>query len=235
MKCLSVGFGRLTDISRKLDLNKSTTHRILKTLENTGFATQDPLTHRYYLGPLIQSLASNPMMVHQNLIESSLDPLEHLRGISGETVGIQIRLGSQRIILEELQSPQHLKFFRGKGESASVFAGASGKVLLAEIEEDALKKLLARAELVPVGPATITDKDRLLKEIKKVRKQGYATGLRETFEGAVAIAAPISHYECPVALGVVGPENRFRPKMMDLLGELKACAKNISNKLIKIG
>ena len=60
LKCLSDGSSKLTDISKKLSVNKATVDWILKTLENTGFATQDPVTRRYYFGPQIQSSLPTP-------------------------------------------------------------------------------------------------------------------------------------------------------------------------------
>jgi DNA-binding IclR family transcriptional regulator len=74
----------------------------------------------------------------------------------------------------------------------------------------------------------------LFEELKKIRKQGYATSDDETFEGAVAIAVPIKNDIFPVALGAVGPENRFRKRMMSLLDEFKKSADTISNRLKKV-
>ena len=143
---------------------------------------------------------------------------------------MQIRPGLQRIILEELRSKQQLRFFRGKGQSASIYAGASGKVLLSELNDYDLNILLKGLNLIPVGPKTITEKGLLLKELKKIKKQGYATSLGETFDGAVAIAVPIKNYTCSIALGVVGPESPFKSKIMPLLKSLKKSADNISSK-----
>ncbi|MBW1802194.1 MAG: IclR family transcriptional regulator [Deltaproteobacteria bacterium] len=234
LECLSGGIGKITDISKKLQFNKSSIHRILKTLETTGLAAQDPVTRQYYLGPFLQTLASNPLAVHQILIHCAHDQLEYLRDLSGETVGIQIRQGSQRMIIDEAECRQEMKYYRGKGHSSYIHAGASGKVLLSELDDKQWKHFLNTIELVPVGPQTITDKTMLLQELKKIRKQGYATSIDETFEGAVAIAVPIKNYMCPVALGAVGPENRFRKKMMPLLNEFKKSADTISNKLKKV-
>jgi len=73
--------GKITEISKKLQLEKGMVHRILKTLENNGLAAQDPVTRKYYLGPLIQSLADNPLMVHQILIQIARAEMEKLKNI----------------------------------------------------------------------------------------------------------------------------------------------------------
>ena len=41
---------RVSDLSKELQLSKSTVHRLLKSLEMSGMVMQDPLTRRYYLG-----------------------------------------------------------------------------------------------------------------------------------------------------------------------------------------
>jgi len=127
-----------------------------------------------------------------------------------------------------------MKFCRGEGHSSYIHAGASGKMLLSELDDKELKHFLNTIELVSVGPKTITDTTLLFEELKKIRKQGYATSDDETFEGAVAIAVPIKNDIFPVALGAVGPENRFRKRMMSLLDEFKKSADTISNRLKKV-
>ena len=231
LQCLSEGINRIADISQKLQLSKSTTHRLLKTLERTGLAVQDPLSRRYCLGPRILKLASNPIIAHQNLIICAIEEMERLRDLTGETVGLQIPYGKTRIILEEILSPQQIKFFGGKGFSGCIYTGAAGKVLLSEFKENEFKRLLDNIELLPVGPNTITDKKTLIEEMNTIRRQGFATSLSESTPGGAAIAVPVKNYVCPVALGVIGPESRFLEIRMSFLPQLLKSAKSISTKL----
>ena len=231
LQCLSEGIDRIADISQKLNLSKSTTHRLLKTLEVTGLAVQDPLRRRYCLGPRILQLASNPIIAHQNLIICAIEEMERLRDLTGETVGLQIPNGKTRIILEEILSSQQIKFFGGKGYSGCIYTGAAGKILLSQFEVNELKRLLANIELLPVGPNTITNEKALLEEINTIRMQGFATSLSENTPGGAAIAVPVKNYVCPVALGLIGPESRFLEIRMSFLPQMLKGAKNISAKL----
>jgi len=234
LRCLSEGTDRLVDISDDLRLSKGTIHRLLKALEATGLVVQNNRTRRYYLGSLILKLASNPTIAHQNLVMRALEDMEHLREKSGETIGIHIPIGLKRCVLEELPSLQQLRFVSDKGFTSPLHASAAGKVLLSEFKENELNIFLRSVHLDQVGPNTITDKNRLLAEIKKIRKQGYATSLSEVIKGGAAICVPVRNYVCPVTLGIVGPQERFLPKRMAVLKELKKSAKNISNKLTEI-
>lgn len=231
LTCMSSGINRVSKISETLQLSISTTHRLLKTLESIGFAIQDPNNNSYYLGPAIFGLSKNLTESHQILISLALKHMEHLRDLSGETVSLSIRHGLQRIQLKELPSKKEIKVAVGDNFAVPIYAGSAGKVLLSEQDQRELKPILERIELIGIGPNTITDKDILLQELKKARTRGYSTGRGEVIRGAAAISVPIRNYFCPVALSVIGPEERFLPKMMMISEDLKNTANLISSKL----
>lgn len=232
LKVLSEGLNRVSDISYKTNLNKSTIHRLLKSLEMSGLAYQDPIRRHYYIGPLIHYLASEPIVSHQKLIVCAFDDLRRLRDITRETVIIQIRLGIQKMCLEELQSPESVKYTVGKGFVTPIHIGSAGKLLLSELPDHELRLLLRNIHLVPVGPNTITDKDKFLKEIDKVRKRRYAISFGESRPGTASMSVPIGNYICPVALSLLGPDNRLTSKTMNgFLKVLRETSKRISRKL----
>jgi len=232
LKKISDGVDRITDLSTKLQLSTSTVHRLLKSLETTALVSQDPVTRRYYLGPLILSLGSKPIIAHQHLIISAFDGMRHLRDLTCETVVLHVRIGLERICLEELQSFENIRYTVNKGNIAPLYVGSAGRILLSELQDNELESILRCLRLESVGPNTILDKKVLLKELEKVRKQGYATSFGERIPGGASIAVPIKKYICPVALTILGPDNRFTiEKMMEYLPVLKKSATSISNKL----
>lgn len=235
LKTLSNGIDRIIDLSTKLHLSKSTTHRLLKTLEVSELVMQDPITRRYYLGPLILELASKHIISHQSLIICSNEEMNILRDLSKETVVLHVRIGLKRICLEELQSPESIKYTSGKGFIAPIYTGSAGKILLSELVDNEIQLLLNNIRFIPVGPNTITDREALLKELEKVRKQGYATSFGERVPGSASISVPIQGYLCPVALSVLGPDNRFSlNRMKDVLKAMKKSASRISKKLTEV-
>lgn len=234
LRSLSDGIDRVSDLSNGLYLRKSTVHRFLKSLEMSGLVMQDPITRRYFLGPLILNLASRPIISHQNLILCAFEDMRYLRDLSRETVVLHIRIGLERICLEELQSFENIRYTAGKGFVAPIYTGSAGKVLLSELKDNELRHLVENLQLKLIGPHTITDKKVLLKELEKVRKQGYATSFGERILGGASISVPIKNYICPVALSVLGPDNRFSlRKMMDILESMKENSRHISKKLIE--
>jgi len=231
LHCLSSGINRVSKISENLHLSISTIHRLLKTLVSIGFAIQDPSNNSYYLGSSIFRLSGNLTTSHQFLISIALKYMEQLRELSGETVSITIRQGLQRVQLEELPSKRELKIAVGAVFAVPIYAGSASKVLLSELDKKELNGILEKIELSRVGPNSITDKATLLKELEKVRKQGYSTSHGEVIKGAASISIPIKNYFCPVALSVIGPEERFSPNMTAVLEELKNCGIQIADKL----
>ncbi len=235
LKSLADGIERISDLSKKLNLNKSTVHRFLNSLELSGMVTRDPITRRYYLGPLILNLASHPIISHKNLIVCAFEDMRYLRDLTHETVLLHIRIGLERICLEELVSYENIRYSAGKGFATPIYVGSAGKILLSELEDKEVQSLLENIKLISVSPHSINDKKTLLKELIKARRQGYATSFGERVTGSASISVPVKNYICPVSLSVLGPDNRFTLKtMMRFLGEIKESANNISNKLLKV-
>jgi IclR family transcriptional regulator, KDG regulon repressor len=218
-------------IGDRLNLSKSTVHRLLRVLEGSNMAVYDPISRKYYLGPLIARLNSDPIIAHQDIITAAMDEMYSLRDSTGETIGLQIRLGSKRIFLEEIQSKFEIRNIVGKGHLSSLLTGSAGRMLLAELKDAELSKLLKYIYTPSPKLNTIGDLETILKEIQKVRSQGYAT-FPEHLPAGAAISVPVKNYHCPVALTVFGPANRF-PDPTVVLPELKASANRISKKLLR--
>jgi DNA-binding IclR family transcriptional regulator len=232
---LSVGKNRITDICKELSLSKSTAHRLLKTLEKCGFVVQDPASRQYFLGHLIIKLSSNLPDTHQHLVVCAYEEMKKLREISGETVALHVRVGTQRICLEEMQANQNIRYVIGKGSVSPIYAGSAGKILLAELTDNELNNMLKNIKFTPVGPHTITERNRLSQELDKIKKKAYAISSGETLEGAISLSVPIRGYFCPVALSIFGPKFRLGPRIMDLKGKMEISARRISNKINTTG
>ena len=232
LKALGESAEMLTDISERVDLSKSTTHRLLNTLKASGFVSQDAVTKHYYLGHVMTHLASRTDVLHRKLIAYSFDEMRYLRDLTGETVAIWIKVGTQRMLLEELPSNQTIRLTMGKGFVAPLYCGAGGKVLLSQLPDSERQMILNAIKLVKITENTIIDKEALLNKVREAEEKGYATAIGELMKGNAGIAVPIKNYECPASLGIFGPEVRFKKHMMNFLRELKECAERISENLL---
>jgi IclR family pca regulon transcriptional regulator len=77
------------------------------------------------------------------------------------------------------------------GARLPAYCTSMGKVLLADLPDDAVVALLSGVNLRKRGPNTVTSVASLLKELAKVREEGLAVNNEELAYGLRSIAAPI--------------------------------------------
>jgi DNA-binding IclR family transcriptional regulator len=229
--CLANDVNTITDIARNCELTKPTVYRLLKTLEEMMLVTQDPITRRYYMGPLINHIASNPYANHHYLINCAMEELRHLWNFSGETVELNIMVGLQYIRLYEIQSKYDLKVVQGPDPVGPVYVGATAKVLLSQLSDTDLRMAMRNIVISRVTDHSVTDKNELKKQISQIRKQGYGISYGERISGALCISAPVTNYFWPVALSLVGPEGRLKPHEEETLIEVITSAQHISGSI----
>jgi DNA-binding IclR family transcriptional regulator len=231
LTCLSNDIHALTDIARQCNLGKSTVHRVLKLLEQSHLAVQDTISRRYYLGPLVTQLASNPITTHEYLVMYASEEMKRLSQISEETIALDVMIGIQYFSLFEIPSKQDLKITQESRMGGSIFAGASVKALLSLLNEKQLKIALDSINIGRVTERTVINKELLQVQIKEIKQQGYAVSYGERNLGGMCISAPIHGYMLPVAMSIVGPENRLQPRAKQAIEELKAGVSRISTNI----
>jgi len=229
LQVVAGGVSRLEDIYQQVGLSKSTAHRILKSLAQTGFAYRDPVTRTYHIGPLFLQLSVNPLVLHRLLIVCAADELRHLQETSRETSLLLIPLGDQRLVLKECPSSEGISLSHGEGSTMHIAVGSAGRVLLSQYDDQILQQFFTVLDMPPIAPKFMSDPDLRMKEINTIRRRGYALTTGERFPDSAGISVPVKGYVCPVALCVFGPKFRYNP--LDTLNEIRASAERISAKL----
>jgi IclR family transcriptional regulator, KDG regulon repressor len=231
LACLSHGVTSITDIANYCKLNKATVHRLLKALVESRLAMQDPINHRYYLGYSIDQIISDPLTTHEYLRTCAFKPMTMVSDKTEETVILCVSIGLQYIILSEIPSKHGLRVFEGKKGGGFLHAGATSKVLLSQLSDMDLEIALQNMDLEPMTSNTIIDQDQILKDIKRIRRQGYAISYGERIKGSMAIGVPISNYILPATLGIVGPESRIKPRKKEFTEYLKIASAQVAENL----
>lgn len=236
--CLSEDIHKVSDIARTCNFSKSTVHRVLKLLEHSQLVVQDTINRRYYLGPLVRQLASNAIITHKRLIAYADAEMQRLASISEETVALDIMTGIQYLSLHEIPSRHNLRVTQESKKIgplyAGLYAGASVKVLLSQLDDSRLKTLLDIIDITPVTEHTVTDKAKLMAQLRDIRQKGYAFSRGERIPGTICVAVPIKNYFLPVGLNLVGPEIRLESRVKEVIGELKISAGRISKDITGI-
>ena len=227
-------------IAARLRLNRSTVHRLLSILETEGFvaressASADGRHSAYRLGPALISLGGTALR-QINIRSIALPHLRSLAQTSGETVDLEILIGREVMIIEEVQGEHVLRVGVGDniGGRYPAHTTSTGKILLTTLNDDDLKGFLA-GKLDALTPNTITDKQLLRDQIDLIRRQGWASAWEELEIGLMAVGAPIRDRDGDViaAISVSGPTVRINKSHIRELAPLVIdCAKNISRNL----
>lgn len=205
----------LADLARALELNKTTTYRLLAALEAEGMLARSTTSGAYRLGPELIVLG-NTAMRSNDLRTVSHDLLVQLAEQSGETSTIEILAGKDVIVLDEVASRYLLGMAQEVGARLPAHATSTGKLLLAHIPDSDVEAHLAGG-MPRYAVRTLGSLTALRKEFPVIRKQGYATSSNELEPGFVAIAAPILDHAGKVtaAVSIGGPEARLQGEAWD--------------------
>jgi IclR family acetate operon transcriptional repressor len=227
-------------IAAKLNLNRSTVHRLLSVLEAEGLVARenafvsDARSSAYRLGPTLVSLGG--LALRQiNIRAVALPQMRQLAQQSAETVDLEILVGREVMIIEEVPGEHMLRVGVGDniGARYPAHTTSTGKLLLAALSEDEFKEFLS-GKLTAATPYTIVDKQALRDQIEVARKQSWASAWEELELGLVAVGAPIrgSDGDVIAAISISGPTARIgKSKIKELASLVIETAKAISRDL----
>jgi DNA-binding IclR family transcriptional regulator len=221
------------EISRKLEIPKSSASYILRTLEKQAYLNRDPATGRYRVGLKILSL-SRGALTGIDVREVALPIMRHLMQKTSLTCHLAILDGPDAVYIEKVESEGFIRMDTWVGRRMRVHATSVGKALVAYIAQQRLEKIIADRGMEKRTPKTITSLPRLLKELEKVRSQGYAVDDEENNIGARCLGAPIFDQNGAIeaSLGLSGTINQVNPQTMPRIVEaLKDAARHISMQL----
>lgn len=196
---------RLSDVAARLDMQKSTVHRILMLLSGLGYVEQEPNTGLYRATLRLWELGSGLIAQHP-VKRAAAAFLQRLHESTHETVSLTILSGSDVLYLDKLVSPRPIRFTTRVGSRVPATLTAGGKAILA-YEPDA--RALIRRAGERIGEKRRGSVESLLRELEDVRKKGYATS--SFSPGVASFAAPIMARDgrAAAALSVSAPESRL--------------------------
>jgi len=119
-----------------------------------------------------------------------------------ETVSLAIRAGNQLLYIGEKVSTHALRFNPTLGTTLPLHATASGKILLADLTMEELRRLYPTDQLEKVTEKTISTFPDLLKELEKVRVQGFGYNMGETVDGVHCVAGAVLDAEGKAAASI---------------------------------
>lgn len=231
LNIISKNSGQLTfsNISKLIDIPKSTLSPILKTLVELELLVIDPTSQTYTIG-------LNAFQIGQTYLENinGLDLIKsHMRTIvneCNENCQVGINHNHEVLYLARIESPQPIKMMSSIGRNLPLYCTGLGRALLCEYSESTIKKLYSN-ELRKFTENTITDVNEIVKIIEKAKNDGYCEEIGEITSDAQCVAVPIiSNGNIIAALGVSLPIFRASSESIE---KIKQLLKEHSNAITK--
>ena len=200
---------RLADFS-EAGLHKSTAFRLLEALRRHRLVAVDDLTGRYRLGLGLFELG---MAAVSRLDVGQCAPpfLEALAAETGESASLGIFEDLEVVHILRVESTHPLRLPSLAGRRSPAYCTGIGKAILAHLEPERLDRYLRDVTLKPRTPRTITDRDALRQDLRRIRSRGFSVDDEEIFPGLRCVAAPIFAFDGRVVAGVsvAGPTSRM--------------------------
>lgn len=228
---------RLSDLSERVGLHRTTLFHILATLQAHGWVARDP-ARRYTLGARFLAISSQYL---RHLLAFDIGALarpymESLWRAFNETVHLSVldKANWAVIDVDYIESTRELRTAGSIGQPRPLYCTASGKVFLAYLPDEEREAYLAATPLTARTDRTITDVRRLREELSAVRELGYALDDREYDADIFCLAAPV--FKAPgqpgAALVVSFPANRLQVRAVEAVSQqLKEVARQVSEVL----
>ena len=226
------GSATLSELAATADLPLPTIHRLLRTLVALGYARQLP-NRRYSLGPRLIRLGE---AATAQLGALAMPVLKNLVDELGETANMAVLDSAQVLYIAQAPSRHSMRTFTEVGRRAHTHATGVGKAILAQLPDEKVRQIAARAGLQAVTKASITGIEELLADLRVVRERGFSVDEQEQELGVRCFAVAVPGAPGPTAISVSGPVSRvdesFGRRAVPLLQE---AAREIAEDLSRHG
>jgi IclR family pca regulon transcriptional regulator len=228
------GAGRtLSEVARDTALTRASARRFLLTLEELGYVRSED--RRFALTPRVLELGY-AYLSSLTLPQIAQPHLRELVEQVHESSSVSVLDGAEVVYVAREPTQRIMTVSISVGTRFPAYATSMGRVLLAGLSDPQLESFLAAAELRPITAATITDGDRLRKEVEHARHQGWALVDQELEDGLRSVAVPIRNPASTVvaAMNLSTHASRRTPAAIrqELLPPLRAAAAAIEGDLV---
>ena len=196
----------LAELSKLVGLHNSTTFHLAKTLGSLGYLRQGKDNKRYRIGRPLFALAASALDEIE-MVNVATPVLEELSQETSESSHFAVRMGDAVVVIARTSGPGAFQLTDRVGVVRPAHCTALGKIILASLRPEQLKRFIDHAELKPSTPKSITDAGVLLREIAEVQRTGVAFDDGEFNPEVRCVAVPVTDFTGQVigALGISGP------------------------------
>jgi DNA-binding IclR family transcriptional regulator len=219
----------LQEIARRIQLSKTSTFRLLRTLEAAGCLVSVG-SGEYRLAPGIHSVV--PTLWLARLLRVATVRMQELNNQLRETVSLAALFDNRVEVVAVIESPQIIRMSNVVGHILPPNASSLGKVIAAFQSHEQREKLLRSYGFWHFTEHSITDPAKIQAEFSRVLADKFATDREESVPDGICFGVPVfnSSGEVNVALSASVPKMRVRDREHEkaIVAALRATAENIS-------
>ena len=213
----SEGLG-VTDISEKVELHKSTVYRLLSTLINKDYVTQDKETNRYKITFKLYELG-NKRIEKMNILSASKLYSKKLMESVNEVVHLVVREGNKIVYIDKVEANNTIRMASSIGKRSPMYCTSVGKAILAYLPVQEVEEVWNISKVEKLTKYTITNFEDLNRELNMVKEKGYAIDNEENEMGVRCVGAPIFNRfgEIEGAISISGPAIRITDEKLETM------------------
>ena len=222
---------RLTELANKIKLPRSTTHRLLTTMDGLHFVLFDTATNHWLIGPQALTVGAAFGGVH-DIARLGQPFIRSLNEASQEMVSLVLPDEQDIICVEQKKARLATTRNFRVGDRRPMHLTAAGCSILAWWNDDSLGAYFNKIAMRGLTEKSITDTNMLTEKLHRSKKRGYAMDQEESVKELCCVGAPVfnSRAEPVAALSISAPRARMPRSRMHSLGqELQATACNLTN------
>ncbi|NLM14188.1 MAG: IclR family transcriptional regulator [Epulopiscium sp.] len=206
----------LAELSIKLDLHKSTVHRLLSTLIVMGYVEQNAVTNKYKITLKLFELGSK-RIANMDILEIAKPYLKELMEKTNEVVHLVIRENTDIIYIDKVESETTIRMHSRIGRRSPMYCTAVGKAMMAWLHEKEVEDIWNKSDIHQYTPFTIVNLEDMKKELKLIKQRGFAMDDQENELEVRCIGASIFDYTgkpC-AAISISGPITRMTDERIE--------------------
>jgi len=203
----------LLDLARQANLPTSTTHRLLTTLQQRGFARFDAGSGRWLVGRAALGVGAN-YAGSRDMVALARPILERFSAACGEIINLGV-IDEGKVVFLHRVDPRARKSYVPTGTATiPLHCSSIGKMLLAVLPAREVRQALSGQKFEPVTTNTVVSERALRQELETANRNGFALDDEENTLGLRCIAAPVfDEYHRPVAaISLAAPSNRLKKR-----------------------
>lgn len=195
----------ISELAWQAGLPVPTTHRLMRTMINLGYARQ-LLSRRYALGPRLIKLGERAQSQLGDFAQPVLDMLARQLG---ETANLAVLDRDAAVYIAQSPSPHAMRTFTEVGRRVDLHDTGVGKAILASLSDATIESIVRRTGMATPTPYSHAAMKALLGDVRAVRERGYAVDDQEQELGVRCFAVLVGNAPVPLAVSVSGPVVRI--------------------------